>query len=163
MGRIITVSLLDAREEPLLTFRRFLLEHFSSSFGSWQAPTVDLNSPGIGIGSSKPIHITSASLQTPAKSHQTSLSAPMTGSTRPSVARKVTPARQALVADQIDEMLTPVRGETSPGAGVSRSEGSPLYPLQFMRKASESPPVREKEKERYKAGSRSILGKGTIR
>lgn len=56
--------------------------------------------------------------------------------------------------------LTPVRtpGSALPGPTDHHSPG--LVPLHFIKKASDSPPVRDKEKERF-AGRRSILGKGT--
>lgn len=47
----------------------------------------------------------------------------------------------------------PSNGETGSGPN------SPLVPLHFLKKASESPPVREKEKQRIGMGRRSILGK----
>jgi hypothetical protein len=58
--------------------------------------------------------------------------------------------------------ITPQRTPTTYDAhGDASTGGSPsLVPLHFIRKASDSPPVREMEKERF-ASRRSILGKGT--
>lgn len=56
------------------------------------------------------------------------------------------------VASPNTQSLTPTGTTVSPGLGPG------LIPLQFIRKASESPPVRLKEKERF-GGRRSILGK----
>jgi hypothetical protein len=52
---------------------------------------------------------------------------------------------------------TPKQGDV-PSGQVS-GPASPLVPLHFLRKASESPPVREREKERLGVGRRSILGR----
>ena len=72
--------------------------------------------------------------------------------------------RQTLPSPLKDDVLRPVGSTTikrrdsslcvSPG---SRNDG--LVPLDFIRKASESPPVREREKARLRAGRRSILGR----
>lgn len=43
--------------------------------------------------------------------------------------------------------------------GAANGPTSPLVPLHFLKKASESPPVREREKQRIGVGRRSILGK----
>lgn len=51
--------------------------------------------------------------------------------------------------------MTPNQSVEGSGSGPS----SPLVPLHFLKKASESPPVREKEKQRIGLGRRSILGK----
>lgn len=52
---------------------------------------------------------------------------------------------------------TPKQGD-APSGQVS-GPASPLVPLHFLRKASESPPMREREKERLGVGRRSILGR----
>ena len=56
-------------------------------------------------------------------------------------------------------LLTPLRTPKGLGHVQGESPSAGLVPLHFIRKASNSPPVREKEKERF-AGRRSILGKG---
>lgn len=55
---------------------------------------------------------------------------------------------------------TPLRTPTAVDAALGHGGSPGLVPLHFIRKASDSPPVREKEKERF-AGRRNILGKGT--
>ncbi|ORX35731.1 hypothetical protein BD324DRAFT_74013 [Kockovaella imperatae] len=108
---------------------RFILEHFASHLESWQPQPVDENTRALAIGSSIPIPITATSLKTPAKASYKSLSASMTGSTRPSVARKSTPAQQAAIANQFDEIFTPRRGQADDRRDSSGGDGSPLFPL----------------------------------
>jgi hypothetical protein len=55
------------------------------------------------------------------------------------------------------------RRHSSFSPGTLTSPGGTLLPVHFMRKASESPPVREREKERLGVGRRSILGRDGAR
>ena len=89
------------------------------------------------MGSIEPIRITSASLKTPAK-------IPM----RVSAGGR---SRETSLSPQKLNYLSPLSASSSPG--------SPLQPLQFIRKASESPPVLQQEKAMLLGGRRSILSR----
>jgi hypothetical protein len=67
------------------------------------------------------------------------------------------PSRSTGFFSPLQSPITPKHKQKSPGP--TGAETSPLVPLHFLKKASESPPVREKEKQRIGLGRRSILGK----
>lgn len=120
----------------MIELTRFLLDHFADAM--WQASS---------IGSSLPVSITSGSLAQVMQDQDASTSQSLRTSST------LTPVRSVLRV-QVDDPLSP--------ATAAGSNGSPLLPLHFIRKASESPPVREREKEQLKAGRRSILGKDAV-
>jgi hypothetical protein len=134
---------------------RFLLDHFADAFNSWTSSNTATPDIGLVLGSSTPIRITSASLQPTTTTTTANTPARVSHTPRQSSTTlpPITPARQSLPLPP-DPHVTPNRSNVSP-----LNNTSPLMPLHFIRKASESPPVREREKERLKAGRRSILGK----
>lgn len=141
------------------------MDHFADTFTTWLPP------PGTameGIGSDSPIPITSATLaaNTPVKAYR---SIPMSATrsvSRTTPAKSgytTTPARQSLPLPSSNafDIVTPTKTQRESSLLSPSSPASPLVPLHFIKKASESPPMREKEKERLKAGRRSILGRST--
>lgn len=67
----------------------------------------------------------------------------------------VTPPKSSMSTSQ----STSPAGVLSPRSPLTPGSVSPLVPLQFIKKAGDSPPVWLKEKERLHTGRRSILGK----
>ena len=141
----------------VLTFR-FLMDHFADSLVGWD-PLLS-GQIGIGIGSSTPVPITSALVSTPKKSTVKPIppnakhhhhSDKVNGSIGPTSTR----------VDSIDpdEWVTPNKVGVHSVHDPPSSGSSPLVPLHFIRKASESPPARRKEKEKLGLGRRSILGR----
>ncbi|KAK4689278.1 hypothetical protein P7C73_g815, partial [Tremellales sp. Uapishka_1] len=118
---------------------KFLLDHFADMLGQWQTP-LDDQTTTTPYNSHLPVPITSTSLAavTPMKSS--------------------TPTSDFLSPHPESSTTNRSRRRSSLSPGVS-SPGSPLVPLHFIKKASDSPPVREREKERLQAGRRSILGR----
>lgn len=71
------------------------------------------------------------------------------------------------------DITTPIRPRVSSASGIAKTpdhaggspqksgetSGSPLTPLRFIKRASDSPDVRQKEKASLRIGRRSILGK----
>ncbi|TXT08968.1 hypothetical protein VHUM_02442 [Vanrija humicola] len=107
---------------------RYLLDHFADALGE---------TPEDGEWQTAPIAITSATLAA-----TTALSASLSSShgTRNHAPPAATPNRRVSAP-------LPTGGSPPSAPGP----GSPLVPLQFIRKASESPRVREKERERIRA------------
>ena len=142
--------------EDVRTIARFLLDHFADALAYWQKPgliplshdaDVDLPVPTSNMftchsGISTPTRTTASSL---ARSDSS------------------TPVRQILPSPTNDDQLSPVystptdRRHSSLSVSSGRNDG--LFPFDFIRKASESPPVREREKVKLRAGRRSILGR----
>jgi hypothetical protein len=157
---------------------RFLLDHFADSLVGWDPTSSGL--AGIGIGSSTPVPITSASLSTPLQS-RTRQGVPgsstkidsvhaLSSQKAPSTSKDLlTPQKRISDVQHTSSSLTPEPGLTpgprsgphalSPAGSATPTSPLPLVPLHFMRKASESPPVRQREKEKLGVGRRSILGK----
>ena len=69
-----------------------------------------------------------------------------------------TPIRPRLGSGTSTVTKTPDQTDGSPQKGGENS-GSPLTPLRFIKRASDSPDVRQKEKASLRIGRRSILGK----
>jgi hypothetical protein len=69
-----------------------------------------------------------------------------------------TPVRSRVVSHSSGTGGSPSRLEESPRPVTDRSP-SPLTPLRFIKRASDSPDVRKKEKTELRIGRRSILGK----
>lgn len=142
------------------------MDHFADTFTTWLPP------PGAasmeGIGSDSPIPITSATLaaNTPVKAYRSiplSATRSVSRTTPAKSSYATTPSRQSLPlpSGKPFDVVTPTKNHPEPGVLSPSSPASPLVPLHFIKKASESPPMREKEKERLKAGRRSILGRST--
>ena len=143
---------------------RFIMDHFADTLTGW-------NPANAVTGTSAPVPITSGSLHTPRRprSSLSQQSSVICDSATPRLAPVHTSAK--VTSLPTPTFLTPQRsryrdGETTPGQHVDRSgtevgtgPTTPLIPLHFIRKASESPPVRQKEKEKFGAGKRSILGR----
>jgi hypothetical protein len=70
----------------------------------------------------------------------------------------ITPIRPRIASSTSTVARTPDQTDGSPQKGGETS-GSPLTPLRFIKKASDSPDVRQKEKAILRIGRRSILGK----
>lgn len=136
---------------------------------------------GIGLGSSTPIPITSASRSTPLRP-RSSLSlqpsvTPETSTPRRNLEIVSTPVKSVSGSFKSSSIphptfLTPQKSQNPRGSTLRVGDGvadestnattgptTPLVPLHFIRKASESPPIRQKEKEKFGAGKRSILGR----
>lgn len=124
---------------------RYLLDHFADELEP-DAPAEEWNTA--------PVTITSAPLQdanpssSASTSASTSTSATSTATSRPRA--PYTPARVSLPAFHSPDVATPLplrasslSPEKQPGSGP----GSPLVPLNFIRKASESPGMRDRERE----------------
>jgi len=152
---------------------RFLQDHFADSFTDWDPSSSGRQAciGAMGIGSSTPVPITSASLSTPLRP-KTSVEAPTTahGADTPRQPSDVglTPGRHpALPRSASDKNLsTPQRYPANPAASpqsaskhAANGPGTPLVPLHFIRKAGESPEVRQMEREKLVTGRRSILGR----
>ena len=154
---------------------RFLQDHFADSFAQWDQFASGANTAigAMGIGSATPVPITSASLShhTPLR-NKASFTSPMGahGALTPRRAPDsgLAPGRSAVLprSSSDKDLVTPQRHSASPGTSpLSASKpaesgpGTPLVPLHFMRKASESPEVRQMEREKLVSGKRSILGR----
>lgn len=144
---------------------RFLMDHFADSLVGWDPTSSGPARIGIEIGSSTPVPITSALLFTPLRPRTHALPSSSTklvpaaadGSSRNGSRDLLTPARATPNAHHAFSTVTPAQNTASPAGSATPT--SPLVPLHFMRKASESPPVRQREKETLGLGRRSILGK----
>ncbi|KAK8864540.1 hypothetical protein IAR55_001790 [Kwoniella newhampshirensis] len=137
---------------------KFLLDHFAEAIGSWQTPFDQL--------SNDLVPVTSASLTS--QNHQ-SVPASLAASSLPSTDETPvyseipfphTPGNQHLSPDKVASPHTPSsHGKTQTALLDSGgANGSPLIAFQFIKRASESPTMREKEKEKF-IGRRSILGR----
>ncbi|WOO81131.1 uncharacterized protein LOC62_03G004664 [Vanrija pseudolonga] len=140
---------------------RYLLDHFADALGETPEDVDKLkhqHAPaGTGEWQTAPIAITSATLAA-----TTALSASLSAS-RGSDGSPRTPGRASLPLFPTDGSPHHVPAAATPDRRVSAplpsgssppsapGPGSPLVPLQFIRKASESPSVREKERERIRS------------
>ncbi|KAL1411463.1 hypothetical protein Q8F55_002419 [Vanrija albida] len=140
---------------------RYLLDHFADALGETPEDVGKLKHqhppPGTSEWQTAPIAITSATLAA-----TTALSASLSASRGPDGSPRA-PGRASLPLLPADgsphhapAVATPERRVSAPlpsgGSPPSApGPGSPLVPLQFIRKASESPSVREKERERIRA------------
>jgi hypothetical protein len=70
----------------------------------------------------------------------------------------ITPIRPRIASSTSTIARSPDQTDDSPQKGGETS-GSPLTPLRFIKRASDSPDVRQKEKASLRIGRRSILGK----
>ncbi|WWC70145.1 uncharacterized protein I206_104092 [Kwoniella pini CBS 10737] len=111
----------------------FLLDHFAEAVQGFDDFPENMSSTNWLFGSNISSQSVSLRQRMPPSTSSSSLA---------SIAPEKTPARP--------NGTSPVRTPSGPG--------SPLQAFQFIRKASESPNAREKEKERFR-GRRSILGK----
>nr|XP_031863414.1 uncharacterized protein CI109_001290 [Kwoniella shandongensis]KAA5530486.1 hypothetical protein CI109_001290 [Kwoniella shandongensis] len=149
---------------------KFLLDHFAGAIGSMQTPFDSLpldSSTTTSYASNAPVLITSASLSSFQNGLSKSIPISISNSSLASIeSSKKTPIRKDIpLPETPNNHLSPDKARHlsphTPGSNVHSTpatSGSPLVAFKFMRKASESPTLREKEKERF-VGRRSILGK----
>lgn len=152
------------------------MDHFADALSGWDPTSSGL--AGIGIGSSTPIPITSASLATPLRPKAQSTIPTSTSKTPGALeatprrnnhpastpSRSIVTPRRDIASIDTQTTLSLSLSPTTPGPSTlspmtNGNAGSPLVPLHFIRKASESPPVRQREKEKLGVGRRSILGR----
>ena len=153
---------------------RFLLEHFAQM--AWDEPedAICAESPmtpsviGSATSRSDPVNnlpphgaglITDKAEPKPAPSPST----PLRDKPYGLLANSTTKTQSSTLVGRTPTSIgptTPLRTSTAVDAALGHGGSPGLVPLHFIRKASDSPPVREKEKERF-AGRRNILGKGT--
>lgn len=70
----------------------------------------------------------------------------------------VTPVRSRVTSTASNLAASPDRNDLSPRQ-AGETDSSPLTPLRFIKRASDSPDMRKKEKASLGIGRRSILGK----
>lgn len=156
---------------------RYLLDHFdeveATEGGEWNTSPVVVTSTSLKASTGSKTPASSSSVRTgkkpsmPSSSSSTALtrtrtgaSASSSGSSRPV---PYTPARASLPAQfQFQFQLSPDNATTplpirasSHSPEKATGPGSPLIPLQFLRKASESPSVRDKERETLRRTARA--------
>lgn len=134
LGRVVQVRLRPRSLAEALLILRFLADHFAATLTVEEVPST----PDPLVPSA--IH-----------SHSD------TPTTR---GVHATPLYRRISSATISQPVSLSRSISS-NHSLSLAPGSPLAPLRFMRKASDSPDDRRREKDNLKIGRRSILGKET--